>query len=103
VISQNNFIPKETDLIYRVQLMATSAYFEPESYFAVLKVIIPDARFYVQPVNGIYRYEIGDRQHLPAAESLKNQVLAAGFSDCFIVPYYNGKRISMEEAKKIRP
>lgn len=104
VISQNNFIPKETtDLVYRVQLMATSNSFDPESYFAVLKAIIPDAQFYVQPVNGIYRYEIGDRQNLSAAEALKNQIMAAGFADCFIVPYHNGKRISMEEAKQIKP
>lgn len=103
VVSQNTYKASGVALVYRVQLMATSAYFEPESYFAVLKAIIPDARFYVQPVNGIYRYEIGDRQNLSAAESLKNQVLAAGFADCFIVPYHNGKRISMEEAKQIKP
>ncbi|MDD4372556.1 MAG: OmpA family protein [Bacteroidales bacterium] len=103
VISQNTYKASDVALVYRVQLMATSAYFEPESYFAVLKAIIPDARFYVQPAKGIYRYEIGDRQYLSAAESLKNQILAAGFADCFIVPYHNGKRITMDEAKQIKP
>ncbi len=104
VISQNSFILKGTaDLVYRVQLMATANSFDPESYFAVLKAIIPDARFYVNATNNIFRYEIGDRQNLSTAEALKNQVLAAGFADCFIVPYHNGKRITMEEAKQIKP
>lgn len=103
VVSQNSYVPIENALVYRVQLMATTSRFDPESYFYVLKAIIPQSRFYVNEANNLYRYEVGDRLGLQAAETLKNQILSAGFEDCFIVPYYQGKRITMEEAKQIQP
>ncbi|MDA3944484.1 MAG: OmpA family protein [Bacteroidetes bacterium] len=100
-VSQAPESQKVTDLVYRIQLMASSTYYSPEDYFAVLKTIIPGIRFQATESNGLYRYEAGDRYTLSDAESLKNQIVAAGFSDCFIVPYHAGIRISMQLAKTL--
>jgi len=68
-----------------------------------LKNLIGNLRFFVQEQAGMFRYEAGDRYNLFEAETLRNQIRAAGFDDCFIVPYYDNKRISMQEAKQIQP
>jgi len=99
IISETPVVLKTDKLVYRVQLMASSAYYPPENYFSVLKAVIPGIRFSVNQSGSLYRYEAGDTYRLTDAESLKSQIVAAGFSDCFIVPYYEGERISMEQAK----
>lgn len=99
VISEVPVVSKTDKLVYRVQLMASSSYYPPENYFAVLKTVIPGIRFSVNQSGSLYRYEAGDSYRLTEAESLKSQIIAAGFTDCFIVPYYAGERISMEQAK----
>jgi len=99
VVSEAPVVSKTDKLVYRVQLMASSTYYPPENYFAVLKTVIPGIRFSVNQSGSLYRYEAGDSYRLAEAESLKSQIVAAGFTDCFIVPYYAGERISMEQAK----
>ncbi len=88
-------------LAYRVQLVASASRRNPDDYFSALKLTVPNIRFFVQEQNGIYRYEAGERPRFIEAEILRNQVRAAGFPDCFIVPYYNGNRISIQEAKQL--
>lgn len=99
VISEVPVLRKTDKLVYRVQLMASSTYYPPENYFSVLKTVIPGIRFSVNQSGSLYRYEAGDSFRLADAESLKSQIIAAGFTDCFIVPYYAGERISMDQAK----
>jgi outer membrane protein OmpA-like peptidoglycan-associated protein/tetratricopeptide (TPR) repeat protein len=95
--------PVNSKLVYRIQLMASSSRHDPENYFSALKNLIGNLRFFVQEQAGMFRYEAGDRYNLFEAETLRNQIRAAGFDDCFIVPYYDNKRISMQEAKQIQP
>lgn len=95
--------PINSRLVYRIQLMASSGRYDPDNYFAALKNLIGNLRFFVQDQAGMYRYEAGDRYNLFEAETLRNQIRAAGFDDCFIVPYYDDKRISMQEAKQLQP
>jgi len=90
-------------LVFRVQFLASSIKRNPETYFSALKNTIANLRFHVIEQNGIYRYEAGDRYSLSSAEALKNQIVLAGFTDCFLVPYLDGERISMKQAQEFRP
>lgn len=99
--NQSNF--GSARLVYRVQFVASSVKRDPESYFSALKNAINGLQFHVSNQNGIYRYEAGDRYSLPEAEALRNKIAAAGFPDCFLVPYIDGNRVSMQQAKDFRP
>ncbi len=90
-------------LVFRVQFVASSMRRDPESYFSALKNAISGLQFHVSDQNGIYRYEAGDRYSLPEAEALRNKIAAAGFPDCFLVPYIDGNRVSLQQAKDFRP
>jgi outer membrane protein OmpA-like peptidoglycan-associated protein len=90
-------------LVYRVQFMVSATLRNPAVYFQALSKSIPNLRFFVHDQNGLYRYEAGERYTEDSAEALKHQIIAGGFVDCFIVPYLNGNRISIQEAKQIKP
>jgi hypothetical protein len=47
---------------------------------------------------GFYRYTAGVFTHFEAADKAKNDIRSLGFSDAFIVAFYNGKRISVNDA-----
>ncbi len=48
--------------------------------------------------NGITRYSVGIFRDIKDAKVAKNQVNAIGYQDAFIVSFYNGKRIPINEA-----
>ena len=49
---------------------------------------------------GYYRYISGIYANINDALKAKENVIAKGISDAFVVAYYMGKQISLEEAKK---
>ena len=51
--------------------------------------------------SGLYKYGSGVYNDKNKAESAKSQVLAAGVQDAFVTAFYNGKRISLNEAATI--
>tara|TARA_B100000508_G_scaffold140473_1_gene141617 strand:+ start:16 stop:5775 length:5760 start_codon:yes stop_codon:yes gene_type:complete len=51
--------------------------------------------------NGLFKYGSGIYNDRQKAESDKSQVLAAGVSDAFVTAFYNGKRVSLNEAIQI--
>ncbi len=51
--------------------------------------------------NGNMRYTTGQYANLTTAESARAKMIALGVKDAFIVAYYNGKRLSVDEAKKL--
>lgn len=89
-------------LIFRVQLLVSANRYDPETYFSALSTVIPDIRIYVQENEKLYRYEAGDRHNLSEAEALRNLIRSAGFADSFIVPYLDGQRVSMQQAKEFK-
>jgi hypothetical protein len=94
---------RSPELVYRIQIMVSSSLRNPTTYFEALTKSIRNIRFYVHDQNGLFRYEAGDRFSMESAEALKNQVTAAGFTDCFIVPYLRGNRITVQEARQWKP
>ncbi|MBW6533579.1 MAG: hypothetical protein K0B11_01090 [Mariniphaga sp.] len=51
--------------------------------------------------NGVVVYTTGTLTNLEDAEKMRNQVRQEGIEDAIVVPYFNGKRITLEQAKKI--
>lgn len=92
-----------TRLIFRVQVLVSSFKYDPELYFSALRTTIPDLKFYVQPQEQLFRYEAGDRYQLSEAEALRNLIRSAGFADCFIVPYIDGQRVTIQQAREFQP
>ncbi|MBL7932619.1 MAG: hypothetical protein JNL60_11995, partial [Bacteroidia bacterium] len=85
----------EDGLIFRVQIGA-------------FKTQIPDNSFKgLSPLNGettsngYIRYTAGNFEKIENANAVKNDLRNLGYSDAFVVVYYNGKRITIAEAMEI--
>ncbi len=60
----------------------------------------------LQPIDffqesGWYKYTFGEAANLNEAKDLQSKAKKAGFSDCFIVAFYQGKKITLTEAQKL--
>jgi cell division septation protein DedD len=51
--------------------------------------------------DGLTIYSVGKFKDYASAEKVKSEVQAQGITDAFVAPYNNGKRISLEEARKL--
>jgi hypothetical protein len=49
---------------------------------------------------GSYKFTVGDEQALSSANQLLNVMVKKGYKDAFVVAFFKGERISIEEAKK---
>lgn len=85
----------EDGLVFRVQIGA-------------FKTRLPDNAFRgLSPLNGettnsgYIRYTAGNFNKIENANAVKNDLRGLGYSDAFVVVYYNGKRISLNEALEI--
>ena len=79
------------NLIYKVQIGT------------FLKSMISDKLFIdikAQEINldGVYKYYVGNEIDKQNAEKIKRKMINLGFSGSFIVPFLDGKRISIKEA-----
>lgn len=83
-----------TDLIYRVQLATLST-----------QVPLRDSRFKgLWPVvmtesSGYYKYAYGACSTMDEAQKLKDVAREKGFASAFVVAYYKGDRISIDQAR----
>ena len=93
--------PQKDELIYRIQIGAYSrglpAYVE--RLYKKLAIIRKIDNYTDE--NGVVVYTTGKLTNLEDAVKMQRQVRQEGVEDAFVVPYFNGKRITLEEAKKI--
>lgn len=94
---------KSQRLVYRVQILVSSVKRNPDTEFGLLKGMVDNIRFIEHKQEEFFRYEIGDRNNISEAEALRNRIRNAGFPDAFIVPYIDGERVSLQQAKDFRP
>ncbi len=71
------------------------------------KQILANQLFNIQPLyfertaTGLYRYTSGIFDNLETAGQAKASIVAIGVKDAFITSYFNGARITVEEAKRL--
>ncbi|WP_321372082.1 SPOR domain-containing protein [uncultured Draconibacterium sp.] len=101
IISTETNNSTEDELIYKIQLGAYSrglpAYvkrlFDKLSYIRKIENYTDD--------KGIVVYTTGNLTNYDDALKMQEQVRQEGVEDAFVVPYFNGKRITLKEAKEI--
>jgi len=87
--------PPQKEIVFKVQLAATPDKIKTtSSRFRGVKGV----EMYKH--NGIYKYTYGTEYILDNALNLLEKMKAMGFTDAFIVAFRNGKRISLDQAKK---
>ncbi len=94
--------PEEKDeLIYRIQIGAYSrglpAYVE--RLYKNLSILRKIDNYTDE--KGVVVYTTGELTNIEDAIKMQKQVRQEGAEDAFVVPYFNGKRITLGEAKKI--
>jgi hypothetical protein len=101
VTSTNQPDDDADELVYKIQIGAYSrglpAYikklFDKLSYIRKIENYTDD--------RGVVVYTTGNLNNYEDAVKMQNQVRQEGIEDAFVVPYINGKRITLDEAKKI--
>ncbi|MCX8080068.1 MAG: N-acetylmuramoyl-L-alanine amidase [Bacteroidia bacterium] len=82
--------------MYKIQF-ATSPTLLDLSKYSDKGLICP--HFYVQ--NNLYKYVSGNFTKMKEAAIHQKELMDKGFKDCFVIAWYKGKRISIEEAKQL--
>ncbi len=93
--SSYSSISEKQDLIYTVQIGVFKRVPE-SSFFRGLSPVYEEKTPY-----GFIRYFIGSFNSKTKATAEKDKIVQLGIHDAFVVPYYNGKRISLPEAQKL--
>lgn len=87
----------EQGVVFKVQIATSFEKKElvPANFNGVEGVEIYEA-------GGLYRYTVGRKPNMNAANQLQLQLKAKGFTDAFIVAFSDGKRIPISEAIKLQ-
>jgi len=93
--------PEKDELVYKIQIGAYSKGLPRyvERLFKKLSLIRKIDHYTDE--NGITVYTTGNLTNLEDAIKMQNQVRQEGVEDAFVVPYFNGKRITLKQAKEI--
>lgn len=79
-------------LVFKVQIGAFKSPL-PNNTFKGLSPVIAQTT-----PNGYIRYMAGNFEQYTSANAVKNDLRNLGYTDAFVVGYYNGKRVSLNEA-----
>jgi hypothetical protein len=84
-----------TGLVYKVQIGAFRNPISPEIYKGISPVTAETT------ASGLTRYTAGLFTQFSNADAAKNEIRGMGYRDAFVVAFYNGKRISVDEARRM--
>ncbi len=84
------------EVYYTVQIITSGLKKElkPENFMGV------DGVTYYED-KGLYKYVVGQSSTVEGAEALRQKMKNAGFKDAFVVALANGKRVTIDEARKL--
>ncbi len=80
-------------LVYRVQIGAFR-------YFDLSKYLKHTENFYGETQDGLNKYTIGKFRDYEMAEAFKKDLRRMGIRDAWVVPYIDGVRVTMQEARR---
>jgi hypothetical protein len=80
-------------LVFKVQIGAFRNPIPQDHFRGFAPIMVEDAG------NGIKRYTAGFFKTINMAVEAKNSIKSIGYDDAFVVAFYNGKRISINEAR----
>ncbi|MBR3528273.1 MAG: N-acetylmuramoyl-L-alanine amidase [Bacteroidales bacterium] len=58
--------------------------------------------YQVYQQDGLYRYTMGNETTIAKAKNIQSELRKKGFQDAFVIAFYNGKRISLQEARELQ-
>ncbi len=61
---------------------------------------VTDYQMYHQ--DGLYRYTMGNEKTIAKAKGIQTELRKKGFKDAFVIAFYNGTRISLQEARELQ-
>jgi hypothetical protein len=93
----------DTGLVFCVQLGAYQQFVPIAMANRFLLFASKGVSIYRDANSGLTVYQVGTFGNYKDAASLKDDAVSKGINDAFIVAWYNGEKISMEEAMKLRP
>lgn len=96
--------PVQRGLVFKVQLLATrqpvqnyTSYFRPYN----ITDAVTEERYDADARQYTYKYVVGPFKKYEQAQSYRDQVWRKGITDAFVTCYYNGDRITIQEALMI--
>ena len=93
--------PEKDELVYKIQIGAYSKGLPRYVERLYKKLSLIRKIDHYTDENGITVYTTGNLTNLEDAIKMQNQVRQEGVEDAFVVPYFNGKRITLKQAKEI--
>lgn len=93
----------DTGLVFCVQLGAYKEFVPIAMANRFLQFASKGVSIYRDQNSGLTVYQVGVYVTYKDAQALKDDAIAKGINDAFIVAWHNGEKISIEEALKIRP
>ncbi len=86
---------KAPDIIFRVQVASSNRDLNVKRKFKGMGEV------FVYKHNGLNKYCLGETRSFEESNSLKNTLRNLKFKDAFVVAFFEGKRIPLEEAKEM--
>ena len=94
-------VPAHTDLVYRVQILAVKT--AKDNKVAQLHKLYQLNETIYEEHSGVwYKYTVGSFATLQQANEHRENLVKKGLKDCFVVPYYNGNRITLQQARDLK-
>ncbi len=86
---------------YRIQILTTGTKRNITKDFNNVTAGIQDVVIYQVNSGSVWKYEAGSRRTHSEALKLQSELREYGYTDCFIVCYYNGLKIPLSQAKQL--
>jgi N-acetylmuramoyl-L-alanine amidase len=93
----------DSGLVFSVQLGAYREVVPVAMANRFLQFASRGVSIYKDPNTGLTVYQVGSLNTYAEASQLRTEALNKGITDAFIVAWKDGRKISVEEALKIRP
>jgi hypothetical protein len=91
----------ESTVIYKVQIGTFTKTVPPQTQKKFDKLAVLRRIDQTTDEKGTLIFSVGELNHFNDAVNMQNQIRQEGIKDAFVVSYLNGKRIPLNEAKKI--